>query len=98
MGEDTFRPCRPPLNRIQPGRPRKVRRRGPKEPLNQYRIRKGGVRMRCSKCRGVGHNARTCSRNRTEAVNYRGGSSSARRHEVKGVLELSHFFSPYLLF
>jgi hypothetical protein len=71
-----------PLNRIQPGRPRKVRRRGPEEPLNHNCIKKGGVRMRCNKCRGVGHNSRTCPHNRIEAVNYREGSSSARRNEV----------------
>jgi hypothetical protein len=81
----------PPLNRIQPGRPRKVRRRGPEEPVNQNRIRKGGVIMRCSKCRRVGHNTRTCPRNRTEAVNYRGQGSS-RRDEVNGVLYLADFF------
>jgi hypothetical protein len=92
MGEDKLRPCRPPINRIQPGRPKKVRRRGPEEPLNQNRIRKGGVRMRCSKCRGVGHNTRTCPRNITEAMNYKGESSNARRNEVNGVLDLCHFF------
>jgi hypothetical protein len=96
MGEDKLQPCRPPLNKIQPGRPRKVRIRGLEEPLNQYRMRKGGVRMRCSKCRGVGHNSRTCPRNRTKLVNYRGESSSARRHEVKGVLELCHCFFFFL--
>jgi len=67
----------PPMARIQPGRPRKVRTRGPDEPKNQYRMRKGGVTMRCSRCRGVGHNARTCSRIRREAVNYRGDVMSA---------------------
>jgi hypothetical protein len=64
--------------RIQPGRPRVVRTRGPKEPKNQYRIRKGGVTMRCSRCRGTGHNLRTCPRIRIEAANYRG----PRRSEV----------------
>jgi histone acetyltransferase (RNA polymerase elongator complex component) len=77
MGEDKLRPCQPLLNRIQPGKPRKVRTRGPEEPLNQNRMRKRGVKMRCNKCRGVGHNSRTCPRNRTKAVNYRGESSSA---------------------
>jgi hypothetical protein len=67
----------PPMARIQPGRPRKVRTRGPDEPKNQYRMRKGGVTMRCSRCRGVGHNARTCPRIRREAVNYRGDGMSA---------------------
>jgi hypothetical protein len=47
--------------------------------------------MRCSKCRRVGHNTRTCPRNGTEAVNYRGHRSS-RRNEVNGVLYLADFF------
>jgi hypothetical protein len=65
----------PPMVRIQPGRPRVVRTRGPDEPRNQYKIRKGGVTMRC---RGTGHNLRTCPCIRIEAVNYRGH----RRSEV----------------
>jgi hypothetical protein len=65
-----------PLHRIQSGRPRKVQTRGPEEPVNQYRMRNGGVRMRCSKCRGIGHNTRT--QNRRKTVNYRGESISAR--------------------
>lgn len=52
----------PPIIRPTPGRPKKIRRRGPDEPKNPYCIRKGGVTMRCSKCRVVGHNARTCTR------------------------------------
>jgi hypothetical protein len=59
----------PPVVRIQPGRPRVVRTRVPNEPRNQYRMRKGVVTMRCSRCRGVGHNARTCPRIRIEAMN-----------------------------
>ena len=43
-----------PLHRIQLGMPRKVRTRGPEEPVNQYRMRKGGVKMRCGKCSGIG--------------------------------------------
>jgi len=34
--------------------------------------------MRCSRCRGTGHNLRTCPPKRIEAVNYRG----PRRSEV----------------
>jgi hypothetical protein len=70
------------LRRIQSRRPRKVRTRGPEEPTNQYDMRKGGVRMRCGKCRGIGHNSRTCPQNRREAVNYNGKNSSARQHKV----------------
>jgi hypothetical protein len=66
----------PPVVRIQSGRPRVVKTRGPDEPRNQYRMRKGGVTMRCSRCRRIGHNARTCPHARIEAVNYRGQSKS----------------------
>jgi hypothetical protein len=66
----------PPMARIQSGRLRKVRTRGPDEPKNQYRMRKGEVTMRCSRCRGVGHNATTCARIRREAMNYRGEGKS----------------------
>jgi hypothetical protein len=45
----------PPTVRATSGRPKKVRRRGPDEPRNPHC-------MRCSKCRAVGHNARTCPR------------------------------------
>jgi hypothetical protein len=52
----------PPTVRATPGRPKKVRRRGSDEPRNPHCMRKGGVTMRCSKCRAAGHNARTCPR------------------------------------
>jgi hypothetical protein len=52
----------PPVVRIQLGRPRVVRTRGPDELKNQ--------------CRRTGHNARTCPRARIEVVNYRGHSMS----------------------
>jgi hypothetical protein len=60
----------PPLRRIQSGRPKKLRTRGPEEPVNQYRMRKGGVRMKCSKCRGIGHNTRTCPLTRTTSIGH----------------------------
>ncbi|XP_062147322.1 uncharacterized protein LOC133855045 [Alnus glutinosa] len=50
----------PPVVRAAPGRPKKLRRRGLDEPRNLHCMRKGGVSMRCSKCRAVGYNARTC--------------------------------------
>jgi len=50
----------PPTVRPTPGKPKKVRRRGSDEPRNPHCMRKGGVIMRCSKCRAASHNARTC--------------------------------------
>jgi hypothetical protein len=52
----------PPIVGPTPRRTRKIRIRGPDEPRNPYCMRKGGVTMRCSKCRAVGHNVRTCHR------------------------------------
>jgi hypothetical protein len=63
IGHDILEPPRP---RVAPGRPRKLRMRGPgesKDPKNPDRMRKFGARMRCSKCRVLGHNKRACPLN-----------------------------------
>lgn len=49
-----------PIVRVASGRPKRVRRKGLDEPRNPYCMRKGGVIMRCTKCKWVGHNTRTC--------------------------------------
>ena len=70
----------PPKSRVQPGRPKKQRKRGPdksKDPKNPYRMRKFGARMRCSKCKVMGHNKTACPTNRIEASNYRGPTPPA---------------------
>ncbi|KAK5819855.1 hypothetical protein PVK06_024884 [Gossypium arboreum] len=48
-----------PLRR-PPGRPIKVRRKEPDEPQTTERLSKRGVEMRCSKCKIIGHNKRSC--------------------------------------
>jgi hypothetical protein len=58
----------PPIIRPTPGRLKKNRRRGPDEPKNPYCMRKCGVTMRCSKCKAVGHNARTCTRRKRVSI------------------------------
>jgi len=82
----------PPVVRIQPGRPRVVRTRGPDEPKkNQYRMRKGGVAMRCSRCRATGHNATTCPNIRIEAINYKGRGRSEVNLSVMAISVLCLF-------
>jgi hypothetical protein len=68
----------PPFVKAALGRPKKLRSRGPDEPRNSYRIRKGGVTMRCLHCRQVGHNARTCSRRIRVSNASRSGRSQSR--------------------
>jgi hypothetical protein len=63
-----------PKLRLTLGRPKKVRIRAldePRDKKNLYSARKFGARMRCSKCKLVGHNTRTCPKKKAEALNYR---------------------------
>ncbi|PPD80931.1 hypothetical protein GOBAR_DD22144 [Gossypium barbadense] len=53
-------PILPPTLRRPPGRPTKVRRKEPDEPQTTERLSKRGVDMRCSKCKRIGHNKRSC--------------------------------------
>ncbi|XP_052477255.1 uncharacterized protein LOC105800338 [Gossypium raimondii] len=43
-----------------PDRPTKVRRKEPDEPKTTEKLSKRGVDMRCSKCKRIGHNKRSC--------------------------------------
>ncbi|PPR88970.1 hypothetical protein GOBAR_AA31720 [Gossypium barbadense] len=49
-----------PTLRRPPGRPIKVRRKELDEPQTTERLSKRGVDMRCSKCKRIGHNKRSC--------------------------------------
>ncbi|KAH1056071.1 hypothetical protein J1N35_034136 [Gossypium stocksii] len=53
-------PILPPPLRRPPGRPTKVRRKELDEPQIIESLSKRGVEMRCSKCKRVGHNKRSC--------------------------------------
>ncbi|KAG8481110.1 hypothetical protein CXB51_025850 [Gossypium anomalum] len=54
-------PILPPPLRRPPGKPTKVRRKEPNEPQTTERLSKRGVvEIRCSKCKKVGHNKRSC--------------------------------------
>ncbi|MFQ6633319.1 hypothetical protein Gotur_010890, partial [Gossypium turneri] len=53
-------PILPPTLRKPHGRPTKVRRKEPDEPQTTERLSKRGVDMRCSKCKRIVHNKRSC--------------------------------------
>ncbi|KAB1209991.1 hypothetical protein CJ030_MR6G023540 [Morella rubra] len=58
----------PPQSRAQPGRPKKLRKRGSDErtPIGRIPRRQSGIL--CSECKEIGHNKRTCPRlNRRKA-------------------------------
>jgi hypothetical protein len=60
----------PPVSRVAPGRPKKVRKRQVDErrdPKNPNRMRKFGARMKYSMCKGRGHNKRACPMRSTQA-------------------------------
>ena len=50
----------PPFVRIQPGRPRKVKRKKLDEPTIAYKISRSGYVVNCGNCGVQGHNARSC--------------------------------------
>ncbi|PPR96859.1 hypothetical protein GOBAR_AA23815 [Gossypium barbadense] len=53
-------PILPPPLRRPPGRPTKVRRKEPDKSQTTERLSKRGVEMRCSKCKIISHNKRSC--------------------------------------
>uniref|UniRef100_A0A2N9HBF3 SWIM-type domain-containing protein n=1 Tax=Fagus sylvatica TaxID=28930 RepID=A0A2N9HBF3_FAGSY len=55
-----YDPVDPPLERCHPGRPKRQRKRDPIEPSNPYRFSKLGTNIKCSVCKKLGHNSRTC--------------------------------------
>uniref|UniRef100_A0A2N9ILE3 SWIM-type domain-containing protein n=1 Tax=Fagus sylvatica TaxID=28930 RepID=A0A2N9ILE3_FAGSY len=55
-----YDPIDPPLERCHPGRPKRMRRRDPYEPSNPYKFSKVGTNIKCSSCKKLGHNSRTC--------------------------------------
>ncbi|XP_058749639.1 uncharacterized protein LOC131622610 [Vicia villosa] len=53
----------PPMYKRGPGRPKKLRRREPDE-ANQHKWQRTNTSHRCKKCQELGHNARTCKKNK----------------------------------
>ncbi|GFY96732.1 hypothetical protein Acr_11g0010380 [Actinidia rufa] len=52
----------PPHIRKRAGRPKKNGKKAENEPKNPIRVRKHYTSLRCSKCKEVGHNSRTCQK------------------------------------
>jgi hypothetical protein len=69
IGQDEINPL---IYKAAPGRPKELRKGGPDEPRNTYCIRKGGVNVRCSNCREVGHKSRTCPGRKRLSTSSRG--------------------------
>jgi len=66
-----------------PGRPKKNRKREAGEKPKTTRVSKVGTRIRCSKCKGVGHNISSCDRRHGVASGpaaFTGSQSSAARN------------------
>ncbi|XP_058781960.1 uncharacterized protein LOC131656219 [Vicia villosa] len=53
----------PPMYKRGPGRPKKLRRREPDE-ANQHKWQRTNTSHRCKTCQELGHNARTCKKNK----------------------------------
>jgi hypothetical protein len=64
----------PPRLRVTPSRPWKARTRAPdesKDLKNPHRMRKFGLKGKCSFCKMYGHNSKTCPKKKQLASNYR---------------------------
>ncbi|KAK8578010.1 hypothetical protein V6N13_076682 [Hibiscus sabdariffa] len=63
-------PILPPTVKVQPGRPKKKRIKAKDEPkkMKVGKFTKEGARIRCSKCRTLGHNIQNCSQKSTNVA------------------------------
>lgn len=66
----------PPDVEKRVGRPKKARRRELEEPANPKKLGRKGIKMTCKKCGIVGHNKRTCKKQKTTTTASGGGESS----------------------
>jgi hypothetical protein len=57
---DGYDEIMPPIVRVQPGRPRKARRRAHDEHTNPYKISRSAYVVTCGNCGGQGHNYKGC--------------------------------------
>jgi hypothetical protein len=94
----------PPVARVAPGRPKKLRKRAPDEsrdPKNPYRMRKFGSYGKCSNCKGLGHNKRACPMTRSVASNV-GGSAQSFQLSTQPLASVSmtcpHYYSNKYMF
>ncbi|KAL6576711.1 hypothetical protein OROMI_010987 [Orobanche minor] len=78
-------PVEPSLVRKMPGRPKKKRKRDQdeKDPKNPNRLRKVGVEMTCRNCWDVGHNRRSCQKEKIQKPHKEPGKRGRpRKHPV----------------
>jgi len=52
----------PPIYKTPPGKPKKLRRREADENVSHSKLSKKNMIMKCSKCKQIGHNIRSCRR------------------------------------
>lgn len=53
-------PILPPVFKVGPGRPKKLRRREPDEDPNPSKLKRSHTSNKCSRCHGLGHNKKSC--------------------------------------
>ncbi|KAL3498461.1 hypothetical protein ACH5RR_041193 [Cinchona calisaya] len=74
-------PIEPSELRRRPGRPRKLRRKGPDEKVDSSVVTRRGTVLHCSNCKQAGHNRKTCkqpvnTRQTSKNVNEQDGGSN----------------------
>ncbi|WVZ91385.1 hypothetical protein U9M48_037565 [Paspalum notatum var. saurae] len=66
-----------------PGRPKKSRRREPGEGSKRRRMSKAGTRVRCSRCKGYGHNISTCDKRNGVSSEPQQNRTNSASHAVR---------------
>ncbi|WVZ11944.1 hypothetical protein V8G54_016474 [Vigna mungo] len=81
----------PPIYKIPPGRPKKLRRREADEPVSHTKLSKKHAIMKCSSCKEFGYNVRSCRRKKnTRGTSSAGGSGSKPISEAEAPPSTSH--------
>jgi len=65
-----------------PGRPKKERKRDQTEPKKGTKMSKVGTKIRCSKCKQVGHNKSSCERRSAASSSANSGGQQSGAHNA----------------